>query len=183
MTHVDVQKLKAARRVVKFYAENPDLDQKPSYSVPHQEFLGKWADLTMQKAEILWGKDKKDKIILPDHWSGLNLPERAEKIDKAMQDRVAQGYDMRNFAVHTGLAGVVNFEKAHLEMQCALSLKDVGECAAGAIKIVGQEFHLYKAMPDFFERLEELENIPVFAIADKKLQSAGEPPRFMIQRP
>ena len=83
---------------------------------------------------ILWGNDKKGKTILPDHWSGLNLPERTERIDKATQDRVAQGYDMRNFAVHTGLLGVVNFEKAHLEMQCALSLKDIGECAVGASK-------------------------------------------------
>jgi thiamine monophosphate synthase len=37
-------------------------------------------------------------------------------------------------------------------------------------------------MPDFFERLEEVESIPVFAIADKKLQSVRELPRFMIQR-
>jgi hypothetical protein len=96
----------------------------------------------MQKAEILWGKDKKGKTILPDHWSGLNLPERAERIDKAIQDRVAQGNDMRNFAVHTGLSGVVNFEKAHLEMQCALSLKDIGECAAGGIKIIGRGISL-----------------------------------------
>jgi hypothetical protein len=89
---------------------------------------------------------------------------------------------MRNFAVHTGLSGVVNFEKAHLEMQCALSLKDIGECAAAAIKIIGQEFHLYKGMPDFFERLDAVGESPVFAIADKKLQSVGEPARFMIQK-
>jgi hypothetical protein len=182
ITHIDVQKLKAARRVVQFYADNPDLDAKPSYSLPHQDFIAKWADLTMQKAEILWGKDKKGKTILPDHWSGLNLPGRAERIDKALQDRGAQGYDMRNFAVHTGLSGVVNFEKAHLEMQCALSLKDIGECAAAAIKIIGQEFHLYKGMPDFFERLDAVGESPVFAIADKKLQSVGEPARFMIQK-
>jgi hypothetical protein len=182
ITHIDVQKLKAARRVVQFYADNPDLDATPSYSLPHQAFIATSADLTLQKAEILWGKDKKGKTILPDHWSGLNLPERAERIDKAMQDRVARGYDMRNFAVHTGLSGVVNFETAHLEMQCALSLQDIGECAAGAMKIIGQEFQLYKGMSDFFERLDAVADIPVFAIADKKLQSVGEPARFMIQR-
>jgi hypothetical protein len=36
ITHIDVQKLKAARRVVQFYADNPDLDAKPSYLLPHQ---------------------------------------------------------------------------------------------------------------------------------------------------
>jgi hypothetical protein len=182
VTHIDVQKLKGARRVVDFYTKNPDLDQPHSHTLPYREFLAQWTDLTLQKAEMLWGKDKNDRIILPDHWSALNLPARAEKIDKAMQDRVAQGYDMRNFAVHTGLSGVVNLEKAHLEMQCALSLKDIGECAAGAIKITGQEFQLYKGMPDFFERLEEVAQIPTFAIADKLLQSVGEPPRFLLQK-
>jgi|RhiMethySRZTD1v2_1073278.scaffolds.fasta_scaffold462012_1 hypothetical protein len=50
------------------------------------------------------------------------------------------------------------------------------------IKIIGQEFNLYKGMPDFFDRLDALERVPVFAIADKKLQSVGEPARFMIQK-
>ena len=54
ITHIDVQKLKAARRVVQFYADNTDLDAQPLYSLPHRDFIAKWADLTMQKAEILW---------------------------------------------------------------------------------------------------------------------------------
>ena len=37
-------------------------------------------------------------------------------------------------------------------------------------------------MPEFFERLDAVERVQVFAIADKKLQSIGEPARFMIQK-
>ena len=36
---------------------------------------------------------------------------------------------MRNYAVHTGLTGMVNMEKTHFEMMCALGLQAIGECA------------------------------------------------------
>ena len=39
------------------------------------------------------------------------------------------------------------------------------------MKIIEQEFHLHKGMPDFFERLDQVEQIPYFALSDKKPQS------------
>jgi hypothetical protein len=182
LAHIKVQKVKAARRIIKFYTTNPDLDTNPSYTEPHRAFLATSKELTLAKAEILWGKDKNGKLRLPDHWSGVGLPKRAQKLDKAIEHRVAQGYDMRNFAVHTGLGGVINFEMTHLAMQCALSLRDIGECAAAALRIIGQEFELYKGLPDFFDHLAEVEKIPTFAIADKNLQSLGEPQRFFLHK-
>ena len=45
-TFIDVQKLKAARRVAKFFGENPTLDASPSYAEPHQSFIKGWEALT-----------------------------------------------------------------------------------------------------------------------------------------
>ena len=177
---IDVQKLKAARRVTKFFADNPNLDTKPSYATPHQDFIKNWESLTESKAEILWGKTKAGKPVLPEHWSQMNLPDRAEKLGKDVELRVVRGYDVRNFAVHTGLAGVVNLEKRHFEMLCALGLQTIGECALEAHKIIGKEFELYKASPDFWDQIHLIDDISTHAVADKKLQSIGEPPRFFV---
>src|SRR5262245_61145467 len=82
ITFIDAQKLKAARRVVKFFVENPTLDATPSYAEPHHGFIKGWEALTEAKAEILWGKTKAGKPVLPEHWTQLNLPDRAAKLGK-----------------------------------------------------------------------------------------------------
>ena len=79
----------------------------------------------------------------------MNLPDRAARLGKDVELKVVRGYDMRNFAVHTGLAGVANLEKTHFEMLCALALQTIGECALGGQKIIGREFELYKASIDW----------------------------------
>ena len=181
-TFIDVQKLKAARRVVEFFTKNPDLDTTPSQAAPHHDFIKTSGALVEAKASDLWGMNKANKPIVPEHWSSMNLLDRVARLDAEIQFRVVRGYDMRNFAVHTGLAGVVNLEKAHFEMLCALSLQGIGECTLAALKIMGREFSLYKALPSFWDDIHLIDEIPAHSVADKKLQSIGEPPRFFLHR-
>jgi hypothetical protein len=61
-----------------------------------------------------------------------------------------------------------------------LAQKGLGECAVPALRTVGREFKLYLGLPDFFDRLEEVERISTYALADKKLQTLGESPRFFL---
>lgn len=179
-TFIDVQKLKAARRVVRFFGENPTLDTRPSYAESQRDFIRDWEALTEAKAKILWGKNTAGKPALPEHWSEMNLPDRAARLGKDVELTVIRGYDSRNFAIHTGLAGVMYLEKTHFEMLCALGLQTIGECALEAQKIVGKEFELSKAVANFWDQIGLIGDVAPHALADKKLQSIGEPARFFV---
>jgi hypothetical protein len=43
----------------------------------------------------------------------MNVPDRAKAVSPEAQLLVLHGYDMRNFAVHAGVAGTMNSKCAH----------------------------------------------------------------------
>ena len=73
----EVQKLKAARRIDKFFAENPDLDKHPSRATVHREYIKNNATQIDARTKELWGDGRK-----PEHWSGQNLIDRAKPLGK-----------------------------------------------------------------------------------------------------
>jgi hypothetical protein len=71
----DWQKLKAARRKkIAFYEKYPDLDETPSKTTVHREFLANHEQRIVDQVAALWGPKAK-----PEHWSGINLIERATR--------------------------------------------------------------------------------------------------------
>jgi len=177
---IDWQKLRAARRMDKFFADNPDLDTKPSHATAHREFMKRETSRIEQEMERLWGKTKRGDLVKPEHWSGLNLHERAAKLDKTIELLVMKDYDRRNFSVHTGLTGVVNLSKENFEAMCAFALNLIGDCVLAELHILGKELKLASAIKNYDEILEELDRVQVYAFADKTLQSLGEPCRYSV---
>lgn len=171
----DVQKLKAARRMEVFFAENPDLDSQPSKASAHREFIKNNATRIETAVEQLWGKGAK-----PVDWSGLDLVNRSRKLDTNIEYLVIKDYDRRNFAVHTGLAGVLNLSPANFEAMCAFALNVIGDCLLAELHILGSELKLEAAIPNYATILEELDRVQVFAFADKTLQALGEPTRYCV---
>lgn len=171
----DAQRLKAARRTVKFFAAHPELDATPTFAAPHAEFIANNEERITARNVALWGR-----ASAPDHWTDWTLEKRAKELDATIELRVTQGYDMRNFAVHTGLAGIVGFDKAHFEILCAQSLEGIAKCMVEILKVIGREFQFDKLIGNFWEQIEKLEEIPVWALVNKQLTSLGEPSRFGI---
>jgi hypothetical protein len=89
----------------------------------------------------LWPRDD-GKAPKPDHWSGISLPERAEKLGLEEELRVLEGYDMRNFAVHTGLTGIMGFDANAFEIMCSQAVHGIAECMMSALKIMGRELNI-----------------------------------------
>jgi hypothetical protein len=89
-------------------------------------------------------------------------------------------YDRRNFAVHTGLAGILNLSQANFEAMCAIALNLIGDCVLAELHILGKEFKFEQAIPRYGEILDELDRVQVYAFADKTLQNAGEKPRYWV---
>ena len=171
----DVQKLKAARRIDRFFSDNPELDLDPSRATAHREFIKSHAARIEATVEQLWGKGAK-----PNHWSGLDLVTRSKKLSKDIELLVINDYDRRNFAVHTGLAGILNLSKSNFEAMCAIALNLIGDCVLAELRILGNDLKLEKAIPKYGEILEELDRVQVYAFADKTLQGLGEPIRYCV---
>lgn len=130
--------------------------------------------------EVLWGRDKNGKLIKTEHWSLQSLRDRAKTLDKNMELLVLERYDMRNFAVHSGLAGIMNFSKERFGMMCAQALERIGTCMLVELHILGWELKLAVAIPNYAEILAELDRVQVYAFADKTLQALGEPVRHCV---
>lgn len=52
---------------------------------------------------------------------------------------MVDGYDVRNFNVHTGLAGVMGFNREMFELVSSKALRNIADCMVSAITIVGAE--------------------------------------------
>lgn len=173
----DWQKLKAARRRDDLFTKNPTLDKTPSKATVHRAFIASDEQRIVALVAKLWGPKAK-----PEHWSGINLIDRSQKLDKDVEYMVMQDYDRRNFYVHTGLAGVFNMSKENFEQLCMFALTLIGQCMLKELKILGAELKLSQAIGGCDDAIATLDKVQTFAFADKILQMNGEPPRFFMHK-
>jgi hypothetical protein len=173
----DWQMLKAARRVDKFFTDNPGLDSQPSKARAHRAFIATDEQRIVELAAQLWGANAR-----PEHWSGSNLVDRSKKLDKDIEYLVMKDYDRRNFYVHTGLAGIFNLNKGNFEQLCMFALTLIGDCMLKELVILGTELKLSQAIAGYDVALAAIEKVQVYVFADRMLQSNGEPPRYFIHK-
>jgi hypothetical protein len=178
----DYQKLRAARRIDEFFTRNPGLDTNPSHATPHRQFIQNNTARIEADVERFWGRNAQGRLNKPEHWSGQNLIDRSATLADEIRLMVIKDYDRRNFAVHTGLAGVFNLTRENFEAMCAIALEIIGKCMVAELHILGDELRLVQAIPNYTQSLDLVDTIQVYAFCDKVLQSLGEPSRFMIYR-
>ncbi len=90
------------------------------------------------------------------------------------------GYDYRNWQLHSGAAGVNGLSDEVLKALSSNALHVVHTIAIGAVDLVATEFHIRGTIDDFTSRLQELRLIPGFVMTDIRLRSLGEPQRMFI---
>jgi hypothetical protein len=177
LAFIDFQKLRAARRTVTFFQKHPELDETPSKSTPHHGFIeAKGADVEAT-ARRLWPRAD-GKAPKPDHWSGISLPERAEKLGLEEELRVLEGYDIRNFAVHTGLTGIMGLDANAFEIMCSQAAHGIAECMMSALRIMGRELNIHAQFEWYELVLEKLSHVALFTVADNALIAKGESRRY-----
>lgn len=183
LTFAEVQRLKGATNVVRFHEANPGLDPGVSDVVlnPAREYVKHQKARIDADTENFWGKDKHGKPRRPVHWSDLDLKARATKLGKSVELLVNQGYDYRNWFVHSGVAGIVGLDVDTFTNLCAVAYKSVCDAAGGALRIIGGELKLKTAIASFEEQIEELGKVPAWTLLDESLKSLGEPSRFWIE--
>ena len=176
----EYQKLKSARRTVRFFAEHPQLDESPSAASPHQAYITANADRVDAQTFELWGTPGQ-KPPKPEHWTAMNIPERARAVGPEAQLLVLHGYDMRNFAVHSGVAGIMNVPATAHELIFVQSVANISKCLLEVLRIVGLELEIPKSIEAYSGIVDYLEDLMVYAVSDAGLRQQGEPQRLFFR--
>jgi hypothetical protein len=171
-----VQRLRSARRMVDFHDKHPDLRERGVE--PFRKFATEQGAAIDADRVRLWGDKAK-----PDHWTNTNLYQRPKPLGPEFERLVNDGYDYRNWLLHSGAAGVNGLADEVLKALSANSLHVVHTVAIGAVDLVAGEFHIRGTIDDFATKLEELRLIPGFVMTDIRLRSLGEPQRVFITYP
>lgn len=176
----EYQKLQSAKRTVRFFAEHPHLDESPSAALPHQAYITANAARIDARTFELWGTPGK-KPPRPEHWSAMNVPDRAKAVTPEAQLLVLHGYDMRNFAVHAGVAGIMNVPATAQELVFVQSVANVAKCLLEALRIMGTELEIPHGVEAYNGIVDYLDDLMAYAVSDAVLRLQGEPQRLFFR--
>ncbi len=176
----EYQKLQSARRTVRFFAEHPHLDDSPSAALPHQTYVTANAARIDARTFDLWGTPGK-KPPRPEHWSAMNVPDRAKRVSPEAQLLVLHGYDMRNFAVHSGVAGIMNVPATAQELVFVQSVANVAKCLLETLRIMGTELEISQVVEAYDGIVDYLDDLMAYAVSDAALRLQGEPQRLFFR--
>jgi hypothetical protein len=176
----EYQKLQSARRTVRFFSEHPHLDESPSAALLHQAYITANAARVDARTFELWGTPGQ-KPPKPEHWSGMSVPDRAKAVSPEAQLLVLHGYDMRNFAVHSGVAGIMNVSATAQELIFVQSVTNVAKCLMEVLRIIGIELEIPKSVEAYNGIVDYLDDLVVYAVSDAVLRMQGEPQRLFFR--
>ena len=133
----DVEKLRAARKIVKYKAANPAAAVDASV---HDSFITNEAKRIEAERNAVWPGVKK-----LTHWSGLDLSQRVALLKAPFDEIYEVEYPELSWYVHSGLTGFVNLKPESFNMLAAKQNKLAGECFIVLLTAIIDEFGIDKA--------------------------------------
>jgi hypothetical protein len=70
------------------------------------------------QTQAFWDVDKNGKAKTPEHWTEWDLKSRAVKLGKQFEFLFNEGYDHRNFLVHSGMKSVSGLDQCGVIEDC-----------------------------------------------------------------
>jgi hypothetical protein len=137
LTFSDVEKLRAARKIVKYKAANPAASVDASI---HDAFITSAAARIEAERNAVWPGLKK-----VTHWSGRDLSRRVALLKAPFDEIYEVEYPELSWYVHSGLTGFVNLKAESFNMLAAKQNKLAGECFIVLLTAIIDEFRLDKA--------------------------------------
>lgn len=171
-----VQRLKAARRMVEFHVRYPNLRERGVDTF--RTFIAAQGAAIDAERVRLWGDGAR-----PDHWTNINFYQRPNDLGPEFQRLVNDGYDYRNWQLHSGAVGVNGLTDETLTALSANALHVVHTVAIGSLELIATELRVRQTIENFAVRIEDLRLIPGLVLADVRLQSIGEPQRVFVSHP
>jgi hypothetical protein len=142
----DVERLRAARNILKFKNANPSV--KIDDAKVYENFVQGNETAIDAKRQNLWPNLKR-----VDHWSGMNLRERVEKL-KAPFDLIYEvEYPRLSWATHAGLVGVTNLDADAFIAICGNALGIAANAYEEVLHAVIKEFKIDKGVEQIHDKL------------------------------
>ena len=148
----DVEKLRAARKIVKFKAANP---ADAVDATIHDAFITNNAQRIEAERNAVWLGAKK-----VEHWSGLKLSQRVALLEALFDEIYELNYPELSWYVHSGLTGFVNLQAGTFNMLAAKQNKLAGECYIVLLTAIIDEFGIEKANEKVKNKLKLAKMLP-----------------------
>jgi hypothetical protein len=163
----NVERLRSARNIIKFANTNPTakIHDLPVYQKYEQED-GATIDA---KRQALWPDVKK-----VDHWSGMNLRERVEKLKAPFDQTYHVNYAQLSWQVHAGLVGVTNLAADVFLAACGKAFEIAAEAYIEVLRSVISELHINNDSPKIYAKLRLARMLPFTETKEDALQLEAE---------
>jgi hypothetical protein len=128
---------------------------------PQRKFVNGTAKESSINAIILqhWGKTKKGKPNWPSHWSGKNVPDRAEILGPEYEELYFEFYPLLSWHIHSGSTGYARFSEKTFESMFGLMHGTIQKVVLDATEICAEEMKIDKIdnlEKPFKEMIEDL---------------------------
>jgi len=133
----DVEKLRAAKKIVKYKAANPGAAVDASV---HDTFIANNEKRIEAERDAVWPGVKK-----LTHWSGLDMSRRVAVLRAPFDEIYEIEYPQLSWDVHSGLTGFVNLRAESFNMVAGKQNKLAGECYIVLLTAIIDEFGIAKA--------------------------------------
>jgi hypothetical protein len=133
---IDVEKLRCARRILRFKADHPEVNVDTSIS---EAFVANNQSRVNTAKEALWPKSKR-----VEHWSGIRLSDRVKLSGSPFEEIYALHYPYLSWQVHSGLTGIVNLKADTFTLLCASGFRLAADSYWETLSAMIREFKLEK---------------------------------------
>jgi hypothetical protein len=148
----DVEKLRCARKVLRFKAANPAA--KVDTSIYSSFVAANESRINTAKA-MLWPTKKK-----VSHWSGRDLAQRVELVKSPFEEIYEVNYPQLSWYVHSGLTGIVNLKAETFTLVCGCAFKLAADAYWEVLTTVIREFKIAKANEKIEGKLKAAKLLP-----------------------
>jgi uncharacterized protein DUF5677 len=167
-----VQKLKSARKVVRFYK-----DKTISFDhSKHEKFIINEESDIESSIKKLWGNTKSGDLMKPTHWSGLNASERVKKIDtknKAhdLMEIYTQIYAHYSWFIHSDPTAIHGFKDQYFKNLTALCFSYFFKLNLKALVKICKFFKIDKTYNDFDTIINNIKHSPDYFILESHVKN------------
>jgi len=149
----DVEKLRCARKILKFAAMSPTTQIDTS---TYSAFVKNNESRVRAAASLLWPGSIKGVL----HWSGLRLSERVALLSTPFNEIYEVHYPRLSWYVHSGLTGAVNLKAETFTILCAVAYKVAADSYWELLLAMINEFKIAKASEKIEEKLKAAKLLP-----------------------
>jgi hypothetical protein len=148
----DVEKLRAATKIVRFKVANPSATVSDSI---HAGFIASNAKRIQTEQAALWPGLKK-----VEHWSGERLPQRVARLEARLKEIYEVEYPELSWYAHSGLTGFVDLKPPTFNMLAAKQFKLAAESYEILLTAIIRETEIEKTDPRIKNKLRLAKLLP-----------------------